>query len=197
MSWYAEADGLRRRQVARDVAIALWVLVWLQVGRAVHGAVSLLAAPGIELQEAGAGLAGGLRGAAERAGRLPGVGDDLRRPLDTAAGAGDALAGAGLAQQDAVGSLALLLAVVVAGLPVLWAVQRWLPARLRWRRESLAARHLRGDVELLALRAASSAPLEQLAALGPDPVTRWRAGDEEAGRALAALELRRLGLRES
>jgi hypothetical protein len=196
MTWYAETPDLRRRQVLADVVVVLWVLVWLRVGRAVHDGVQRLAAPGVELEQAGAGLSGGLSGAAERAGSLPGVGGGLRAPLDTAAGAGDALAGAGVAQQAAVGTLALLLALLLGGLPILWALSRWLPDRLRWSRESTAARALRGDVELLALRAATSSSLHELAALGPDPVTRWRAGHADAAEALAALELRRLGLRE-
>jgi hypothetical protein len=196
MTWYAETAELRRRQVITDVVVALWVLLWLRVGMAVHDGVQRLAAPGVELQEAGSGLAGGLGAAAERAGSLPGIGRQLRAPLDSAAGAGDALAGAGAAQQAAVGTLALLLALLLGGLPVLWALSRWLPDRLRWSRESTAARALCSDVELLALRAATASSLAELAALGPDPVSRWRAGDADAGRALAALELRRLGLRE-
>lgn len=197
MSWYAETPDLRRRQVALDVVVALWALLWLRVGRAVHDGVQRLAGPGAELQDAGTGLAGGLRGAAERAGSVPGLGGGLRAPLDAAAGAGDALAAAGSAQQEAVGTLALVLGLVVGGLPVLAALALWLPGRLRWRRDAGAAARLRGDVDLLALRAATSAPLPALAALGPQPVTRWRAGDDAAGRALADLELRRLGLRPS
>lgn len=195
MTWYAETPSLRRRQIAVDVVVALWVLLWLRMSSAVHDGVQRLAGPGVELEQAGTGLAGGLRGAAERAGSVPGIGGGLRTPLDAAAGAGDALASAGAAQQDAVGTLALLLALAIGGFPIAWALLRWLPGRLRWRREATAARRLRGDVDLLALRAAVSAPLPELAALGPDPVTRWRSGDDAAGRALASIELRRLGLR--
>lgn len=197
MSWYAETTDLRRRQIAGDVALTLWVLLWLRTGQVVHDGVQRLAAPGIELEEAGSGLASGLRGAAERVGGVPGVGGGLRAPLDAAAGAGEVLAGAGTAQQEAVGTLALVLGLVLAGLPVLWALARWLPGRLAWRRDAVAAGRLRDDVDLLALRAASSAPLAVLAELGPQPVTRWRTGDLDAGRALAAVELRRLGLRPS
>jgi hypothetical protein len=195
MTWYASTPALRSRQVTADLVLALWVLAWTWVGRGLHRAVSTLAAPGRELEEAGAGLQGGLSGAAERVGGVPGLGGRLRDPLDVAAGAGDALARAGVAHQDAVATLALVVSIVVAGMPVLWAVSSWLPGRLAWRREAHAAGRLRADVDLLALRAAASAPLTALAGLGPDPVTRWRAGDAEAGRALAALELRRLGLR--
>lgn len=101
---------------------------------------------------------------------------------------------AGEAQERAVGQLALLLAVVVVALPVLWALSRRVPAPLAWAREARAGRALRGDVELLALRAAASRPLRELAALGPEPVGRWRCGEPGAAEALAGLELAALGL---
>ena len=197
MTWYAETPGKRTAQQLGDAAVVGWIALWLWIGDGVHDAVRRLAAPGIELEKAGNGLAGGLRGAADRAADVPVVGDELRVPLDTAAGAGDAVARAGVAQQEAVGTLAVVLALVIAGLPIAVAVLRWLPARLQWTRDMRAARALRGDVDLLALRAASSQPLHVLARLGPDPVGRWRRGEPDAAERLAALELRRLGLRPS
>lgn len=197
MTWYAETSSHRRRQQVTDGAVALWLLLWLWVGAAVHGAVQLLAVPGRELEEAGNELAGGLTGAAERADDVPVVGGALSAPLGAAADAGSALASAGIAQQDAVGTVALVLAVVLAGLPIALALLLWLPWRLRWQRDATAARRLRGDVELLALRAATTQPLHVLAALGPEPVTRWRRGEAGAAEQLAALELSRLGLQPS
>ncbi len=197
MTWYAETGPLRTHQQLVDLTVGLWCLAWLVVGRAVHGAVSSLAAPGRELEQAGDGLTRGLAGAADRADGVPLVGDELRGPLDLAAGAGAAVARAGAAQQDAVATLALLLALLLAGLPVAWAVQRWLPGRLRWSREARAARVLRDDVELWALRAALGQPLSALARLGPDPVGRWRRGEPGAAEALAGLEQRAVGLRPS
>lgn len=194
-SWYAETSELRGRQVRGDVAVAVWVLVWLWTGRAVHDAVSRLGAPGRDLQEAGDQLAGGLSGVAERFGEVPVAGGGLREPLDAAAGAGEAVARAGAAQQDAVQVLAVLLAVLLAGLPVVWALQRWLPVRLAFARDHRAAAALRDDVELWALRAALHRPLPELARLGPDPVGRWRRGEPGAAEALAALERRAQGLR--
>lgn len=195
MTWYAETGPLRARQLLGDALLVLWVLLWVRVGLAVKDAVDRLAAPGRELEQAGSGLSGGLRGAAERAQELPVVGGGLAAPLEGAAGAGDALARAGVAQQDAVGTLSLVLALLLAGIPVVWAVQRRLPARLAWARQAAAVRTLRGDVELFALRAATHRPLSELARLGPDPVGRWRRGEPGAAEALAALELRAHGLR--
>jgi hypothetical protein len=195
MKWYAESGPLRRRQLLTDAVVLLWLVLWLRIGVAVHRTVSRLAAPGRQLEEAGDGLADGLTGAAESTDDLPLVGGSLRAPLDAAAGAGSALARAGVAQQEAVAVLALLLSVLLAGLPIAWALQRWLPGRLSWARTAGAAAALRGDVELFALRAAVHRPLHELAALGPDPVTRWRRGEPGAAEALASLELRSLGLR--
>jgi hypothetical protein len=162
---------------------------------AVHRAVSRLAAPGRELEEAGDGLADGLAGAAESADDVPFVGGGLRGPLDAAAGAGSALARAGVAQQEAVAVLALVLSLLLAGIPIAWALQRWLPGRLTWARTAGAAVALRGDVELFALRAAVHRPLHELAALGPDRSAGGSAENPGAAQALAELELRAAGLR--
>jgi hypothetical protein len=195
MSWYAETPALRSRQLLQDAAVALWVLVWLRVGLAVHDAVERLAAPGRSLEQAGRELSDGLSGAADRAGDVPLVGDELSSPLDSASGAGESLARAGAAQQDAVGLLALVLTLVVAGLPVLVALLWWLPSRVAFSRQHRAAVVLRGDEELWALRAALHRSLPELAELGPDPVGRWRRGEPGAAAALAALERRAAGLR--
>lgn len=195
MSWYAETPALRSRQLLRDAAVALWVLLWVRVGAAVHDAVQGLAAPGRSLARAGRDLTDGLSGAADRAGDVPRVGDELSAPLDAASAAGESLARAGEAQQEAVGLLALVLALVVAGLPVLVVLLWWLPSRLAFARGHRAARALRGDDELWALRAALHRPLPELAQLGPDAVGRWRRGEPGAAEALAALERRAVGLR--
>jgi hypothetical protein len=129
---------------------------------------------------------------------VPVVGDELSAPFDALAGAGGSVRGAGQAAQDAVGTLATVLAVVLVLLPVGWLLLRWLPWRLAWAREAGAARRLltgTRDLELLAARALATAPLPRLAALPPGTAAAWRAGDPAAVRALAGLELRRLGLR--
>ena len=195
MSWYAETPALRTRQLLRDAAVLVWVVVWVRVGAAVHEAVDRLAAPGRALERAGRDLADGLGGAADSADDVPLVGDELSSPLDSASGAGESLARAGEVQQDAVGLLGLVLALVVAGLPVLLVVLWWLPSRLAFARAHAAARTLRADDELWALRAALHRPLPELARLGTDPVGRWRRGEPGAAEALAALEQRAAGLR--
>ncbi len=194
MKWYADAPGLRRRQQALDLAVLLWCLLFVRLAQLVHGGVLRLQEPGRQLQGAGTRLADSLSSAADRVSGAPLVGGRLRDPLDTAAGAGRAVADAGASGQDAIGHLALVLALVVALVPIGIVLARWLPHRLRYASEAAAAVRLRGDVELLALRAATSLPLARLARLGPEPVARWRRGEPGAAEALAALELRTLGL---
>jgi hypothetical protein len=83
-------------------------------------------------------------------------------------------------------------------LPVAWLLMRWLPWRLRYAREAGAARRLltgTPDLDILAARALATAPLSRLADLPPGTGRAWHAGDPDALRTLAALELGRLGLR--
>ena len=195
MRWYAETGPLRVRQQVLDLAVLVWCWVFTQLGRSVHETVLGMQEPGRRLQSAGGDLGGSLGRAAEQAGGAPLVGDALREPLDAAARASQAVSDAGAAGQEAVAALALVLALVVALLPIAYVLARWLPYRVGYAREASAAARLRGDVELLALRAAATLPMHRLARLGPEPVGRWRRGEPGAAEALAELELQTLGLR--
>jgi hypothetical protein len=175
-----------------------WLAGWVLVARLVHGAVLTLAAPGRAVAEFGASVAGSMRSAAHAARDVPLVGRRLSGPFDTLASAGGTVRGAGQSAQDAVGTLAGVLAVVLVLLPVGWLLLRWLPWRLRWAREARAAGKLLAgtpDLEVLAARALATAPLPRLAALPAGTGAAWHSGDPAAVRTLAALELGRLGLR--
>jgi hypothetical protein len=198
MQLYAQHPVVRTRQVAADVGMLAWTLLWVLVARTVHRAVLVLAEPGRAVEDLGNSVAGNMSSAADAAGGVPVVGDELAAPFEALADASGSVSGAGVAAQDAVGTLATVLAVVLVVLPVGWLLLRWLPWRLGYARDATAAVRLtRGtpDLELLAARALATAPLPRLAALPPGTGAAWRAGDPQAIRALAALELRRLGLR--
>jgi hypothetical protein len=198
MQWYAQAPVLRSRQLAADAGLVGWLIAWVVIARLVHRAVLALAAPGRAVESLGASVAGNMTSAAHAARDVPLVGDQLSAPFQKLAGAGGSVGGAGQAAQDAVGTLATVLAVVLVLLPVGWLLLRWLPWRLRWARDAGAARRLltgTPDLEVLAARALATAPLPRLAALPAGTGAAWRAGEPEAVRALAALELERLGLR--
>ena len=195
---YAQHPAVRLRQVAADVGMLAWAVVWVLVARAVHAAVLVLAEPGRAVEDLGRSVAGNMNSAADAAEGVPLVGDELAAPFGSLADASGAVSGAGQSAKDAVSTLAMLLAVVLVLLPVGWLMLRWLPARLRYAREAGAARRLLAgtpDLEILAARALSTAPLPRLAALPAGTGAAWRVGDPTAVRALAGLEVGRLGLR--
>ncbi|MGY2084727.1 hypothetical protein [Blastococcus sp. SYSU DS0539] len=198
MRCYAEHPALRARQLAADVGILAWTVLWVLVARAAHGAVLLLAEPGRAVEDLGRSVSGSMTSAASAAEGVPLVGEELAAPFGALAGASGSVRGAGRSVQDAVETLATILAVALVLLPVGWLLLRWLPWRLRYARDAAAATRLRtsgADLEMLALRAAATAPLPLLAALPPGTGAAWRSGDPAATRELAGLELRRLGLR--
>jgi hypothetical protein len=198
MRFYAQSPVLRSRQLATDAGMLAWLVLWILIARVVHRAVLVLAEPGRAVEGLGRSVAGNMNSAADAADRVPVVGDELAKPFGALADAGGSVSGAGRSAQDAVGTLATVLAVALVVLPVGWLLLHWLPARLRYAQEAgAAARLLTGtpDLELLAARALSTAPLPRLAALPAGTGAAWRAGDPAAVRALAALELGRLGLR--
>jgi hypothetical protein len=198
MQLYAHSAVLRGRQLAADVGMLAWTVLWVVLAGAVHGAVLALAAPGQAVEHLGSSVAGNMKSAAGAAKDVPLVGDGLSAPFTALSHAGGSVTGAGQAAQDAVGTLATILTLVLVVLPVGWLLLRWLPWRLRYAREAgAAARLVAGtpDLEVLAARALATAPLPRLAALPAGTGAAWRAGDPTAVQALAELELGRLGLR--
>lgn len=195
MPLYAPSPALRGRQLAADVGLLTWLVLWVLVARTVHGVVLALAEPGHAVEDLGASVAGSMSSAAQAAEEVPLAGDELAAPFEALGAAAGSVGGAGQAAQDAVGTLATVLAAVLVVLPVGWLLLRWLSWRLGWVRAAGAARRLAAaDPAVLAARALATAPLGRLADLPPGTADAWRAGDPAATRALAAVELARLGL---
>jgi hypothetical protein len=197
---YADRLPIAVRQLLTDIAVVIWVYAWIRAGIWVHDTMLKLGVPGQKLESAGSGIADNLADAGGKVGRVPLVGDQLTKPFTGAANAARSLADAGRQQQEIVGNVALVLALVAIAVPLALVLFVWLPLRLRWMRRAGVASAVRDEPagrELLALRALATRPLDRLAALGPDIATAWRAGDASAVDALAALELRDLGLRST
>jgi hypothetical protein len=194
---YADRLPTALRQLLTDVLMIAWVYAWVQVGLWLHDLVLKLAVPGRELESAGTGIADNLADVGGKVGRLPLVGDELTAPFTRAAEAARSVAAAGRDQQDLIDHLALAVALGLVAFPIGMVLLGWLPLRLRWmRRAAVAARVAAQPAgeDLLALRALATRPLNQLAGLGPDVAGAWRRGDPATVSALAALELRDLGL---
>jgi hypothetical protein len=197
MKVYAETASRRARQLLTDLLVVAWVTASVLAGLAVRRLVDELARPGQAVEQAGNRVANGMGGVQDQLGRVPGIGGGLRAPFQRLGEAGQALAGAGAAQQQVVHELALWLGILVALIPVVVVLMVWLPGRVRWIREATAASRLRrdlgaDDLGLFALRAIAHRPLRDLRRVSPDPVADLQRGDYGA---LAALELRALGLR--
>lgn len=197
MKLYAGRPGRRLAQMFGDLTVAGWVLLWLWLGRTVHDATLALAVPGREIDGAATSMAERIGAAGERLDDLPMVGDEVRSPLDGASSAASDLAAAGRAQVRATETLADWLGLAVTLTPVLVVLALYLPARIRFVRRATAARAIldrAADLDLFALRALAHQPLDRLARISADPAAAWRAGDPEAVRRLADLELRDVGL---
>ena len=201
MKLYPETQGARLATIAADVLALVWIAVWFEVADAVRDAVQALADPARRLQGAGSDLAGSLGDASRRASDVPLVGERLTAPLDQAGRASSEVAQAGAAGAVAVDRLALVLAVVITLLALVPVVTAWLPRRVRWISEASAAARLRGAVDadglqLLAIRAAARRSLVGVA-YGRRIGEPFAVADAAAVAALAAVELRALGLRST
>ncbi|SCE97325.1 hypothetical protein GA0074696_1981 [Micromonospora purpureochromogenes] len=195
---YADRFPVALRQLLTDLLVVVWVYAAIRFALWVHDLVQKLAVPGQKLEGAGGGLADNLAEAGGKVGRVPLVGDELTAPFERAAEAARAVADAGRDQQELVGQLALALAIAVLVFPLALVLFGWLPLRVRWMRRAASAKALAGAPagrDLLALRALAGQPLRKLTRIDPDVAEAWRRGDDATVDALAALELRRLGLR--
>jgi hypothetical protein len=200
MKLYADAPGRQTLQLVGDLLLVLWVMLWVKLAYVVRDATLALATPGEQIEEAGTGLAGRLRDAGSSVGDIPLVGDEVRAPFEGAGSAADQIAAAGAAQVEAVQTLAFWLGLTVGAVPILVVAAVYLPMRWRFVREATAGRRFvdtGSDLDLFALRAMAHQPLHRLARISGDPAGAWRHRDEDVVRALAALELRDVGLMPS
>lgn len=173
MMLYAELDDVRTRQRTADAVAVAAVLVVLLLGIGAYQLVAVAGAPGETIEDAGNAVAS-----------VPGLG-----------GAGDALADAGRAQQDAVRRVAFWVAFGIVLIGTAAVVAFHLPRRLAWAREATAAARLRerpAGTGLLAYRAIARLPLSDLEQAAGDA---RQALDDGRFRPLADLELENLGLR--
>jgi hypothetical protein len=194
---YSRRPGRLAGQIMGDLFVLVWTVVWGGIGIFVNQMIAVLAIPARETARTASRLMDNMREAAEQAARVPGVGEDLRRPFDAASVTLTDLITAANEQVASIERLALLGGWVVFGIPVAMVVALWLPRRIRFYRQARASQAFldsTADLDLFALRAMASQPLYVLAAVSDDPVRAWREGDRGVIDQLAAIELRRNGL---
>ncbi len=198
MGIYAARPGRMVGQVLSDLFVGVWAVVWALIGVFVQQTVAVLAGPARETARTAGRLAGNFTDAADQASKVPGVGDDLRRPFDSASGTLETLIASANRQVEGIERLAVILGWLVFLIPVAVVVAFWLPRRIRFYRLARAAQFFidgQPDLDLFALRAMALQPMHVLATVSDDPVTAWRTGDKAVINRLAELELRRSGLR--
>ena len=96
MQLYAQHPVVRLRQVAADVGMLVWLVVWVLIARATHAAVLVLAEPGRAVEDLGRSVAGNMNSAADAAEGVPLVGDELAAPFGSLADASGSVSGLSL-----------------------------------------------------------------------------------------------------
>jgi hypothetical protein len=198
MGIYASRPKRLIGQVLSDVFVLTWGVVWALIGVFINATIGVLATPARETARAAARLAGDFTDAADQAAKVPGVGEQLRRPFDAASVTMGNLIVSANHQVDSIERLALIVGWLVFLIPVAVVVAFWLPRRIRFYRQARASQQFidsAADLDLFALRAMASQPLYVLAGVSDDPVRDWRGGNRDVINRLAEIELRRNGLR--
>jgi hypothetical protein len=195
---YARRSWKLARQVAGDVFVLAWVVIWALLGGVVHAMIAATAAPVRQGADAVQRVSQDFQAAAEKAAGVPVVGAQLRQPFDEAVQRlGDVIASAHH-EVAVIERAALVLGWLTFLVPALVVLLAWLPGRVRFAKEARAARRLleaRPDLDLFAMRALASQPISRLARVSDAPIAAWRSGDRQVISALADLELRERGLR--
>jgi hypothetical protein len=197
MGIYAKRPAKMIGQLVGDGFVVLWAIGWAIVAIFVHRVIEVLATPARETARTAMRLAENFRQAAAEAAKVPVAGEQMRRPLDAAAGTLGNLIDSANDQVVSIERLALIVGWLVFLIPVATVVAFWLPRRIRFYRQAHASQVFLdslADLDLFALRAMAAQPLYVLAEISDDPVQAWRSGDREVINKLAEVELRRNGL---
>ncbi len=197
MGIYAKRPAKMIGQLVGDGFVVLWAIGWAIVAIFVHRVIEVLATPARETARTAMRLAENFRQAAAEAAKVPVAGEQMRRPLDAAAGTRGNLIDSANDQVVSIERLALIVGWLVFLIPVATVVAFWLPRRIRFYRQAHASQVFLdslADLDLFALRAMAAQPLYVLAEISDDPVQAWRSGDREVINKLAEVELKRNGL---
>jgi len=169
-----------------DLLIVGWIYLSVQAGLLVNRLVLQLDALAQGVIKAGQTFDGWIRSFEQSVpAGVPYLSDFLRRTAEALKShSGDSLISAGQAGSHAVHLLALILAIVVAGIPIVLALMVFLPRRVRLiydmqgvhvtLRRALARPELTGQMlEILAGRAIYTMPYHRLLAYSRNPAEDW------------------------
>ena len=195
--FYAELAHRRNLQFVADALLLTWIAGTVWLGRHVEQA---LAAPAETLRANTTNLArigDDVADSAQSVGNLPLIGDRLSAPVSQIADSAQQLSSTARSVSDTLQDVARWAGLVTTTVLLICALLLWVPLRLHF---VLGATRLRrimrrpGAMELLALRALTTAPLAQLRHLGEDPVAAWTRRDPLVLPLLADMAVRSYGL---
>src|SRR5436305_5125724 len=182
---YPDLARARLGYVVADLAAVLWVAAWLYAGDLVYHAVMTLSTLANGVIAAGQQVNDAVSHVQHAVGSLPLVGPALSGDLNPLHGVPHAVVTTGYQGLQAIHHLALLLGVVVAGVPLLVVVLIYFPLRRRKARgfRSLArivrqpgANAVAATMQVLAARALYTLPYDRLLRYSRDPIGEWREG---------------------
>jgi len=197
MKYYADSSSRRQNQILADVLVLLWVVLCIWAGWNVYNGIQQVRPAATELTSAGDSIRVNMSSAANSAGSIPFAGDALRAPFDAISGAGQTLADAGTSLGMTIDQFSRTAGLFVALIPIILVAGPWALIRYRFVRRATNAQQWltrTGSLEMFALRALVTLPLDRLEPLGPDVVSGFFRGDQATVRALAALELEAYGV---
>jgi len=171
--------------ILADLAVLLWLAVWVNIGLTVYNAVMTLSiiadgviATGQKLNDVIAQIQQGVSG-------LVFVGPKLHDALNPLYGIPSALITQGQSELVAIHNLAVLLGSVVAGIPIVITLFRFIPWRVRKTRgfrylnrllRTPGATAVTTTMQVLAGRALYTLPYDRLLHYSADPIAEWREG---------------------
>ena len=167
MGIYSTRPGRLAGQIFSDLFVLGWSIACAVAALLVNQVVAALAVPARETARTATRLMDNMREAAEQAARVPGVGEDLRRPFDSASTTLGNVVRSANDQVETIERLALVAGWLVFLIPVALVVALWLPRRVRFYRQARASQEFldsSADLDLFALRAMASQPLYVIAA---------------------------------
>ncbi|MGV8850749.1 MAG: hypothetical protein ACOH16_14535 [Propionibacteriaceae bacterium] len=198
MALYAKPSGKLVGQVVADLMTVVVAVGSYLAGRATHNAIWDLTNPLSGTASSLSSLQSRLADAASKAAEIPVVGESLQTPLSDMAGQLSNVITQISDQVSVIQRVAGIAGLVVFLVPVIVWLALWLPSRVRFARESGAAKRMLASgvgLDLFALRGLAHLPLRTLASVGTDPVAAWRDGDAEVIGTLGRRELDRLGVK--
>jgi hypothetical protein len=183
---YPEVPARRTTTIARDVATLLLVVLFVWIGVGTYRTVDRLTVLGKGVVDAGTTVQSGFDSVAGAMGSVPIVGGNLATALEgVGSGTGGQLATLGQKGVDSVHRLAIVLGLLVFGVPTLLVLLVLLPGRIRQVRQLTAASAVLANPDdpdrhrLLAMRAAFGLPYGRLLAYTTDPLGDLATGHYE------------------